>query len=46
MTEKYAPSQDLINQAHINSEQYEKMYQESINKPDDFGLKMEKELIG
>ena len=39
MTEKYAPSQDLINQAHINSEQYEKMYQESINKPDDFWSK-------
>ena len=39
MTEKYAPSQDLINQAHINSEQYEKMYQESINKTDDFWSK-------
>ncbi len=39
MTEKYAPSQDIINQAHINSEQYEKMYQESINKTDDFWSK-------
>ncbi len=39
MIEKYAPSQDLINQAHINSEQYEKMYQESINKPDEFWSK-------
>jgi len=36
MTEKYKPSQDIINNSHINADQYEKMYQESINQPDHF----------
>jgi len=36
MTEKYKPSQDIINNSHINGDQYEKMYQESINQPDHF----------
>ena len=36
MTEKYKPSQDIINNTHINADQYEKMYQESINQPDHF----------
>ena len=36
MTEKCKPSQDIINNSHINADQYEKMYQESINQPDHF----------
>ncbi len=36
MTEKYKPSQDIISNSHINADQYEKMYQESINQPDHF----------
>ncbi len=39
MKEKFKPSQDLINKSHINAGQYEKMYQESIEKPDDFWSK-------
>ena len=36
MTEKIKPSQDLINKSHINANQYEKMYLESVNQPDHF----------
>ncbi len=36
MTEKFKPSENIIKNSHINSDQYEKMYQESINKPDNF----------
>ena len=32
----YIPSSDVVKNAHVNSEQYEKMYAESINDPDVF----------
>jgi acetyl-CoA synthetase len=32
----YIPSSDVVKNAHVNSEQYEKMYEESINDPDVF----------
>jgi acetyl-CoA synthetase len=32
----YIPSPDVVKNAHVNSEQYEKMYAESINDPDVF----------
>ena len=32
----YIPSSDVVKNAHLNSEQYEKMYAESINDPDLF----------
>ena len=32
----YIPSSDIVKNAHVNSEQYEKMYAESINDPDVF----------
>ena len=32
----YIPSSDVVKNAHLNSEQYEKMYAESINDPDVF----------
>ena len=32
----YIPSSDVVKNAHLNSEQYEKMYVESINDPDVF----------
>ena len=32
----YIPSSDVVKNAHVNSEQYEKMYAESINDPDLF----------
>ncbi len=32
----YIPSSNVVKNAHVNSEQYEKMYEESINDPDVF----------
>ena len=32
----YIPSSDVVKNAHVNSEQYEKMYAESINDPEVF----------
>ena len=39
MTEKFKPSENLINESHINADQYEKMYQESIKQTDQFWAK-------
>ncbi len=36
MKEKFKPSQDLINKSHINADQYEKKYLESINDSEKF----------
>ena len=37
-TRKFPPSPEVVKRAHINAEQYQKMYERSINDPDGFWL--------
>ncbi len=39
MTQKFKPSESIIRKAHIDSKKYDKLYDESINNPDDFWFK-------
>ena len=39
MSEKFKPSENLINKSHINADKYERMYHESINQTDQFWAK-------
>ncbi|HUG10019.1 MAG TPA: acetate--CoA ligase [Opitutaceae bacterium] len=43
-TRSFPPSPEAVKRAHINAEQYEQMYQQSINDPDTFWLEQARTL--